>query len=179
MQQTASSILAIVSILFSLLLGYITLGKGQKGSLEIDLLSFPLFISSATLTAITFVFLVSILRPKPTNILASPNEIQESLIDEIASEKPDLSADEAVEEATTRLLDIWSEAIENIEQIVVTNQKNYSKCLWFAALAVASIAATFAGDLTSNLFNDKTEMTIAGTIISVQLIISTLIFCRN
>ncbi len=131
MQSSASSILTVISIIASLMVGVIS-QISDVNLLLSSLGSFSYSFYLAFLFAFIYLFIAgyfvfSVIKPKSVDVVKYPVKLQEILISE-TQYADDGNHDIPLIVDSTMLLKV-NEEIVNIHDVVEKNQKNYNKCL--------------------------------------------------
>ena len=156
MQSSAGTILTIISIIASLMVGTIVQISDIENlikSLGIFSYSFYLaFIFSFIYLIIAAVYVYQVIKVKYVNVLKSPKEIQDNVLQELSGELRISDHQNSIQLLVdTNILLKVDEEIKEVGKVLHKNQKNYEKCLKASFL---SLFATFLtlGHVISNIF---------------------------
>jgi hypothetical protein len=167
MQSSAGSILTVISIISSLMIGIIT----QVNDITMLLRSLGIFVFSFYISLlfsliyliISAYFVFQIIKPKEINVLENPELLQENILAEVLPkiEGKDDSIEIELLVDTTVLLKIDDE-IKSTEGVLVRNQMYYKKCLKASFLSLIVSFITL-GHVVSRIFtNNCFYITIVG-----------------
>ena len=158
MQSSASSILTVISIIATLMIGVISqIDDINKLLVSLKIFSYSFYISfifSFLYLFIAAYFVFKVLKPKYVEILLYPTNLQEVLINESCSllESNEDNPNNIALTADTLMLSKVDEEINNIHNTVEENQKNYKKCVVSSFLSLTASFITL-GHAVNSIFN--------------------------
>ncbi|EPF25736.1 hypothetical protein HMPREF1221_01727 [Treponema socranskii subsp. paredis ATCC 35535] len=134
MQTSAGSILTVLSLIVSLMIGIISqISNTEKLLNELGIFKYSLYISfvfAIIYLIISAFFVYGIMKPKKLDILKYPASmkdlISKDIIDQISNSDNEI---QKCFEIDTKMMLNLNEEIEGIHNILSKNQANYSKCI--------------------------------------------------
>lgn len=159
MQTSAGSILTVLSIIISIMLGIISqIDKPKELLQSFGVFKYSFYISfifSFVYLAISAFFVYGIIKPKDLDILKLPLEIKERIskevIDTITADS--LEIEKCYEVETYMMLKL-NEEIENIHKLLEANQKRYGQCLLSSFFSLFSCIICLV-HITGDVFNNN------------------------
>ena len=159
MQTSAGSILTVLSIIISIMLGIISQIEKPKELLQsLGVFKYSFYISfvfAFVYLAISAFFVYGIIKPKGLDILKLPLEIKERISQEIIDTiTADSSEIEMCYEVETNMMLKLNEEIANIHKILEISQKRYGLCLLSSFFSLFSCIICLV-HITGGIFNNN------------------------
>ena len=167
MQTSAGSILTVLSLIVSLMIGIIS-QISQPGALlnKLGVFKYSLYISfvfTIIYLTISAFYVYGILKPKKLDVLKYPSEmhqlISKSIIDQLKANDTDI---QKCYEIDTNMMFHLNEEIENVHDILQKNQKRYSKCILASFFSLFSCIIALLHVISDLFANNTFYITFVG-----------------
>ena len=185
MQTSAGSILTVLSLIVSLMIGIISQVSSPDELLKkLGIFKYSLYISfvfAIIYLLISAFFVYGIMKPKKLDILKYPANMKElisqGIIEQVAEDDDDT---QKYFEIDTNMMLNLNEEIEEIHKMLIKNQANYSRCILASFFSLFSCIIALLHVIPNLFRNNSFYITIVGILGYFSIIgIIIIIFKRN